>query len=70
MDSTVVWPFQQNHLAKIPAQKISDLGKVSWRGEGGSLAFEVQIPVEMDLICTYDASLQQDGIMPEILTQM
>ena len=53
-----------------PLQKSLIWRKLAGEWRGGSLAFEVQIPVEMDLICTYHASLQQDRIMPEIWTQI
>ena len=55
-------------FGQVPLQKSLIWGKLA--GEEGSLAFEVQIPVEMDLICTYDGSLQQDGIIAEIWTQL
>ena len=56
-----IWPSS-------PLQKSLIWRKLAGEWRGGSLAFEVQIPVEMDLICTYDTSLQQDGIMAEIWT--
>ena len=60
--SKTIWPSS-------PLQKSLIWGKLAGEERrGGSLVFEVQIPVEMDLICTYDMSLQQDGIMPEIWT--
>ena len=65
MNSTVVW-WRAKPFGQVPLQKSLILEKLTG---GGDLVFEVQISLEMELICTHDSSLQRDEIITEICTQ-